>query len=237
MTSQQAALCAEFPPHKLLFYEFFLPMVWATCQHVDDTRLPSLRVSFPPAEPCKSSLRRKFDAGRFQSTDLFFHIGIYFFTARCTEWMKKESRWGKVFLPSFLLLSFSFFSAFRERIPSDCVFLLKGDDEWLFGIKLCGAPALMLRNTHIWKLGKFDLRSVAPSSAYTFHVWSNAAPQIAVAAAAAAAAMVAKRFIWKSSYSSRALIATGCYIDWNAWNISFLRQNVKLMLRQPMCNY
>lgn len=35
--------------------------------------------------PSKSSPRRKFDAGRFQSTDLFFHIGIYFFTARCTE--------------------------------------------------------------------------------------------------------------------------------------------------------
>lgn len=44
---------------------------------------------------------------------------------------------------------------------------------WMaIGIKLCGAPALMLRN--IWKLGKFDLRSAAPSGAYTFHVWSNA---------------------------------------------------------------
>lgn len=93
---------------------------------------------------------------------------------------------------------------------------------WMaIGIKLCGAPVLMLRNTHIWKLGKFDLRSVAPSSAYTFHVWSNAASQIA-------AAVVAKRFIWKSS-RFLALIATGCYIDRNTWNISFLRQNVKLM--------
>jgi len=137
-------LCSNVPftpsfPHKLLSYEFFLSIAWTTCQHVDDTRFGpnspssplSLYVSFPPAEPSKSSPRRKFDAGRFQSTDLFFHIGIYFFTVRCIEWMKKESRWG-IGLPSFFSFSPPFFT-FRERIPSDCVFLLKGDDEWLLG--------------------------------------------------------------------------------------------------------
>lgn len=140
-------LCSATPPftpgfpYKLLFYEFFLSIAWATCQHVDDLRrfaplpLPLLHISFPPAEPSKSSPRRKFDAGRFQSTDLFFYVGIYFFTARCTEWMKKESHWG-IGLPfprSSSSFSLSFFSAFRARIPSDCVFLLKVDDEWLLG--------------------------------------------------------------------------------------------------------
>lgn len=202
MTSQQPALYAEFPP-QITFLRIFS---FGSMNDVPARRrysLPSLtllpsRFLSTWAEPSKSSPRRKFDAGRFQSTDLFFHIGIYFFTARCTEWMKKESRWG-IGLPfSFFSLSPFFLLFFHvPRVHSVWLRISIERRWWMaIGIKLCGAPALMLRNTHIWKLGKFDLRSVAPSSAYTFHVWSNAAPQIA-------AAMVAKRFIWKSLQSSQ----------------------------------
>lgn len=74
----------------------------------------------------------------------------------------------------FLSLSFSrsFLSFFFFNVPRVHSVWLRISIEsrwWMaIGIKLCGAPALMLRN--IWKLGKFDLRSggatAAPNGAY-----------------------------------------------------------------------
>lgn len=249
MTSRQAALYAEFfSPRKLLSYEFFLSDsmsdVPARRRYSPSRPAPPRSASLPPSllslaafpfhllNPLRSSPRRKFDAGGFQSTDLFFHIGIYFFTARCTEWMKKESRWG-IGLPSSFSLSPSFFpSPFFFHVPRAHSVWLRISIErrwWMaIGIKLCGAPALMLRNTHIWKLGKFDLRSVAPSSAYTFHVWSNAAPQIAAAA-------VAREIYMKIVAVPRTDSDWLLYIDQDTRNISFLRRNVKLMPRTTRC--
>ena len=56
--------------------------------------------------------------------------------------------------------SFSFFLSFSPHSPFDYVFSIEGQWRMVIGIKLCGAPALMLRN--VSKLGKFDLSQPRP---------------------------------------------------------------------------
>lgn len=119
--------------------------------------------------PRKVLWKQELDAAGFQSADLFFHVAIYFFTAACAGWMRKENAEGEgtpsltlspppPFFPRFFTFLLSFCPPSYRRAPHSIRLRASIEGEWwmVIGGKLCAAVTLMLRNAS--KLGKFDLR-------------------------------------------------------------------------------
>lgn len=85
-------------PYKLLFYEFFLSIAWATCQHVDDPRRfrapPPCFFTFPFHLPNPPKVRRDESSTRVDSkVRICFSTSVFTFSRRDAqnEWKRRAA--------------------------------------------------------------------------------------------------------------------------------------------------
>ena len=79
-------------PPQIAFVQIFSPVLSGCLERRACTYKVSPRLSHSPVHvspPGNFSRKREAGAAGFQTTDLFFHVAIYFFTAACTGWMSK----------------------------------------------------------------------------------------------------------------------------------------------------
>jgi len=121
------------------FFSFFLRPTGPTCRHVDDPRaslssLPFERFLFHPLEKIRrrTKVRRGWIPKRefvFPRWYLLFHGAMHRMNGKGSLLYIRDS-FARLVLRPFHLPRFTRAPA---RIPFGCVFLLKGDDEWLLG--------------------------------------------------------------------------------------------------------
>lgn len=138
-------------PPQIAFVQIFSPVLSGCLERRACTYKVSPRLFHSPVHvspPGNFSRKREAGAAGFQTTDLFFHVAIYFFTAACTGWMSKGNLRRVKQTTAFLTLislfrlfpsfyAFFFFFVFLLLFfsepafhPTAC-FLLKANDERL----------------------------------------------------------------------------------------------------------